>query len=307
MITLDRNAPLPIGEQLVEQLRYQIAGGKYMPGEKLPSTRGLADQLDISFHTVRKAYQRLAEEGVLLVRPGGGYFVEEPRALSNAERLERAADVVQKALRHLIGLGLTDEEMEMVFQEQLQFFERPGMERTLLFAAPFLELAESGAEHLSSAVQERVEGVPTNDLTALTDAEAVVTPLPLLQTVRQAVPNTDVVGVMMSYPHDVLEKVARLANGDTLALVTRGRDAIQPLTESLRDQTGFRGQILALTLDAERRQIERLVSSAALVLLTPQVRRRLRPLIEQQKTPYAVLEPTIGTGSLERVRELIGR
>ena len=75
MIELDRDAPLPLAEQLVEAMRYEIASGRYRPGSGLPSTRVMGDQLGISFHTVRKAYQRLAEEGIVDVRRGGGYVV----------------------------------------------------------------------------------------------------------------------------------------------------------------------------------------------------------------------------------------
>ena len=75
MIEIDRSSSASVKDQLVEQLRFYIANGRYKVNEDLPATRKLAEQLGISFHTVRKAYQDLVEEGVLDARKGRGYRV----------------------------------------------------------------------------------------------------------------------------------------------------------------------------------------------------------------------------------------
>lgn len=311
MITLARDAPLPIGEQLVEQLRYQLAAGRYRPGERLPSTRALADQLSISFHTVRKAYQRLAEEGLLDARRGGGFHAVERPPLSRAERLEKGAAVVQETLQKLVGLGLSEDEVEYVIEEQRQFFESPGVRRKLLFGAPFRELAESGAEQLTGVLQERVEPVALAELARHADADVVVVPLPHVRQAVQAAPSADVVGVAVGWPHDVLEKAARLSGSESIGLVTREGDAVEPLVAALRAQAGFAGPALALTVEADRARLEGLVRQADLVLFTPQVRRRVRPLVAGpaggSERPHAELAPVLGPASLARVRETAGR
>ncbi len=305
MIVLDRGAPLPIGEQLVEQMRFQLASGRYRPGERLPSTRVLADQLGISFHTVRKAYQRLAEEGLLDTRRGGGFHAVERPALSRAERLERGAAVVQDALQKLVGLGLSDDEATYVIEEQRQFFESPGTRRKLLFAAPYRELAESGAEQLTGVLQERVEPVVLADLARHADADVVTVPMPHVRQAVQAVPAAEVVGVAVGWPHDALEKVARLSASESVGLVTRQGDAVEPLLAALRAQAGLAGPALALTVEVDRARLDGLIRQAALVLYTPQVRRRVRPLVAER--PHAELTPVVAAESLARVRETVGR
>ncbi|HLA62937.1 MAG TPA: GntR family transcriptional regulator, partial [Rhodothermales bacterium] len=195
MITLDRDSPLPVSEQLVEQLRYQLGAGRYRPGERLPSTRGLAEQIGISFHTVRKAYQRLETEGLLEARRGGGFHVRERPSLTRAERMERGAAVVQDALHRLVALGLTDEETEYVIEEQRTYAEGPGVRRKLLFAAPSREQAEGAAEQLAGALQERVDPVTLDELSRHGDADVVVVPMPLLAAARAAVSGAEIVGV----------------------------------------------------------------------------------------------------------------
>ena len=307
MITLDRDAPLSVGEQLVEQLRYQVAVGQYKPGDRLPSTRKLADQVGVSFHTVRKAYQRLAEEGVLEVRRGGGYFVVQPTALSTAERMERASAAVQETLQKLVALGLSEEETDYVVQEQLAYFEKPGGRRALLFAGPYRELAEAGADQASAALQERVEPVLVADLRRRGSADAVVAPLALTQTVRRALPEAEVVGVDVRFPYDALEPLARLGPSETAALVTRSRDGAAPIEEALRSQSGFSGEVLAITTDAEKRRIEQVVRQADLVLFTPGARRRVRALAQTHERAHAEVAPVLTQESLARVRQAVGR
>ncbi len=305
MITFDRDSPLPVSEQLVEQLRYQLGAGRYRPGERLPSTRVLADQVGISFHTVRKAYQRLEAEGLLEARRGGGFHVRDRPSLTRAERMERGAAVVQEALQKLVALGLTDEEAEYLIEEQRTYFDGPGARRKLLFAAPFRELAESAAEQLTSALQERVDAVAIDDLARHADADVVVAPMPLLARAREALPNADVVGVVVGWPHDVLERVARLGAAESVGLVTRGSDAVEPLLTTLRSMAGFSGAVFTLTVEADRPRLEGLVRRTDLVLYTPQVRRRLRPLLGEKA--HGELVPVIAAESLARARETVGR
>ncbi|MBC12224.1 hypothetical protein B1759_00885 [Rubrivirga sp. SAORIC476] len=305
MIELDRDAPLPLAEQLVEAMRYEIASGRYRPGSGLPSTRVMGDQLGISFHTVRKAYQRLAEEGIVDVRRGGGYVVLERQTLSRAERLERGAGVVEEALHKLVGLGLNDEEVEYVVQEGLQFFERPGVRRTLVFAAGYRELAESGAEQAGAALQERVIPSLLTDLADLDTLDGLVVALPDLRTARRARPTAEIVGAAVEYPLDVLERIARLGPGESLGLVSRHADAVAPLSDEIRSRTGFAGTLLGLPVDADRRQVETVVRQSAFVAYTPQARRRVRPLLQRMETPNAEMVPTLAPASLARIRDAL--
>jgi DNA-binding transcriptional MocR family regulator len=61
--------------QLVARLTQDIAEGRLVGGEKIPSIRQMAAQLRISFHTVVSAYERLEVQGLIRVEPGLGYFV----------------------------------------------------------------------------------------------------------------------------------------------------------------------------------------------------------------------------------------
>lgn len=70
LLTLDDKSNKPIYQQLIEQIRHKIESRVLFPGERLPSTRRLADQLGIHRSTVATAYQELWSLGFLDLSPG---------------------------------------------------------------------------------------------------------------------------------------------------------------------------------------------------------------------------------------------
>ena len=65
----------PIYEQIKNQIRAAILSGELQPGEALPSLRKLAKELRISVLTVTRAYNELADEGLVANMQGKGTFV----------------------------------------------------------------------------------------------------------------------------------------------------------------------------------------------------------------------------------------
>ena len=62
-------------EQIYEFVRDEIRAGNLLQNEKLPSSRYLAEYLQVSRTTVDMAYGQLVSEGYLEARPQKGYFV----------------------------------------------------------------------------------------------------------------------------------------------------------------------------------------------------------------------------------------
>ncbi|WP_188583264.1 aminotransferase-like domain-containing protein [Azorhizobium oxalatiphilum] len=76
-------------------IRRRIAGRVLNAGEKLPSIRQFARDMQVSPSTVVEAYDRLAAEGLIRSRPGSGFYVAGalPVALAEVEpKLDRAVD-----------------------------------------------------------------------------------------------------------------------------------------------------------------------------------------------------------------------
>lgn len=80
LITLDDSATTPYYEQLAQQIKALIAEGRLIPGDRLPSVRRLADQLEIAPGTVARVYGQLEREGVVETAGRHGTSVAFPVA-----------------------------------------------------------------------------------------------------------------------------------------------------------------------------------------------------------------------------------
>jgi GntR family transcriptional regulator len=67
----------PLWRRIRREIQAKIAAGILKPGDKLPTTKELAEQYDTSGVTVRKAIDLLIEAGVLEGRQGVGVFVAD--------------------------------------------------------------------------------------------------------------------------------------------------------------------------------------------------------------------------------------
>lgn len=82
-----KDTPIPLYYQLAEQIREQIESSELVPGSQLPSERDLGERYGISRMTARQALTYLVRQGRLIVRPGIGTFVAEPKLTHNTLHL----------------------------------------------------------------------------------------------------------------------------------------------------------------------------------------------------------------------------
>ncbi|MFO8098384.1 MAG: GntR family transcriptional regulator [Salinibacter sp.] len=300
-IELDRSADTPVRKQLVEQLRYLIASGHFKVDDPLPSTRAMGDRLDLSFHTVRKAYQELQEQGVLRSKAGSGYMVQERAPLPKEERIEKGATIVHNTLRRLVGLGLGDAEIEALFQEQASLLDHAGLDRKLIVVGPHTELNELWANQLSEALQQTVRPVPRPQINRHQDADFAFTPHRHLTDVLEAIPRGDALGFVTHLPTAALERVVRLLDHETLGLVTRYQETIAPLAEALRSTAGFDGQVVAASIEDGVDHLGQFTEETDLLLYTPASHRRLRPHLRDAPGEHAEITLLVSQDSREAI------
>lgn len=81
-VTLDRNLPTPLVQQLADGLLRWIAEQRLRPGTRLPSIRQLVKTQGVSQSCAIEAYDRLVSQGWLEARHGVGFFVAERRGMA---------------------------------------------------------------------------------------------------------------------------------------------------------------------------------------------------------------------------------
>jgi len=77
IIYIDSSKPMNLQNQIRLKLVDGILNGAFPPGMKLPSSRKLAQQLEVARNTVVAAYQQLVAEGYLVSRQRSGIFVNK--------------------------------------------------------------------------------------------------------------------------------------------------------------------------------------------------------------------------------------
>ena len=210
--------------------------------------------------------------------------------------------MAQEALRRLVGLGLEENEIEYLFQEQSEEILTGHQEYKLVFVAPAMELAEACAEQVSAALQQPVEAATLETLERHADADVVLAPYDFVRRVMAGGSRADVRGLVVHLNASALDRVARLLDDDTLGIVTRREEAVGPLVHAIRAEAGFRGQMIGFSADRDKKELGQLIEQATLIVHTPQSRRALLPYF-QNDVAHAVVQPVLSEDSLESLRQ----
>lgn len=99
-ILINNHSGTPIYDQITEQIKAQIINGTLQENQALPSIRGLAKDLHISFITTKRAYEELEKEGFIYTVPGKGCYVSaknmELIREANLRKIEEYMDEITK-------------------------------------------------------------------------------------------------------------------------------------------------------------------------------------------------------------------
>ena len=114
-IILNHSSMVPIYEQLMEQIKSDIIQSELKEGEALPSVRTLAGELRISALTVKKAYDKLEEEGFVTTVHGKGTYVSaSDKQLALEARQKVIEDDFDKVIERALSMGMKKEEISEV-------------------------------------------------------------------------------------------------------------------------------------------------------------------------------------------------
>jgi len=236
----------PLAAQLYEQLREAIATGRLRPQDQLVPSRVLAQQLGLSRYTVATAYGRLADEGYILGRAGGGSVVA-PDATAQASARPGSA-IVPSA-----GAAAWRPDLEAAAPLPDRLDLRPG------FPDPALFPLQDWRRALARAAV-RLEG--TGDPRGEPELRATVARW--VGRSRGVSAGVDAV-LVTSGAHHAVDLVARVMvrPGDTVAMENPGYAPVARLFEAL----GLR--VAGVPVDAQGLVVEAIPDDARLVYVTP--------------------------------------
>jgi GntR family transcriptional regulator len=130
-LKLDPSSATPLWRQLEESIRQLVGSGAWEPNSAVPSVRVLAAELLVNPATIARAYQRLVDLGVLVVRRGEGTFVAaKPPVLARAERTRLLREGAEKFASLTSTIGAEPEDafkaLEVAFDGYVRVNEGGG-------------------------------------------------------------------------------------------------------------------------------------------------------------------------------------
>ena len=106
--TLNNSSGVPYYRQIVNQVIYGVANGVLKPGERLPTVRQLAVDLQVNLNTIAKAYGELELRGIVNTQQGTGTFVSESTsAVDPGERQKGLESLCNRFLDEVASLGIS--------------------------------------------------------------------------------------------------------------------------------------------------------------------------------------------------------
>jgi DNA-binding transcriptional regulator YhcF (GntR family) len=124
-LTINEQDPRPIYLQIIGQVREQVRSGRLKPGDELPSVRELADTLGINMHTVRSAYLKLRDQGIINLRLGRRATIAKAhQPVKNAEAEAELQFRLEEWMTDASLMGLTSDQIKQMVEKQLKNMER---------------------------------------------------------------------------------------------------------------------------------------------------------------------------------------
>jgi GntR family transcriptional regulator len=122
-VIVSNSSPDPIYEQIARQVKAQIISGALAEGDSLPSIRRLAQDLQISVITTKRAYDELEREGFINTVGGKGTFVaaQNPEFLREKKMKlveEKLAGAVAEARAMGMSPGQLAEMLRLLYSEE---------------------------------------------------------------------------------------------------------------------------------------------------------------------------------------------
>lgn len=110
-INIDYTKREPIYEQIVKEVEKLITLGVLEKGSQIPSVRSLAYDLGINPNTVKKAYDILEENGLIISKSTKGTFISDNTLKARELKIEELINKINETIKELENYGIKKEEI----------------------------------------------------------------------------------------------------------------------------------------------------------------------------------------------------
>ncbi|MHC4681077.1 MAG: GntR family transcriptional regulator [Planctomycetota bacterium] len=126
-IRIDNASGRPVYQQIIDQVKRDIALGRLVKDERLPTVRQLAGQLAINPNTIAKAYRQLEQEGIIVTKPGAGAFVASlDSTLSRAVKKRVVSEELERIVVEAFHMQINSQTLLEWFNSAAERFNLPS-------------------------------------------------------------------------------------------------------------------------------------------------------------------------------------
>ena len=120
---IDNASERAVYQQIIDQIKRDIALGRLTRDEKLPTVRQLAAQLAINPNTIAKAYRQLEQQGIITTKPGAGAFIANLDSnLSRAVRKKIICTDLERLIIDAVHMQIDKKALSQWFTARLEKF-----------------------------------------------------------------------------------------------------------------------------------------------------------------------------------------
>ncbi len=117
---IEFNTSKPIYEQVIDEIKRQIARGEIEPNGKLPSQRELAEEIEVNPNTVQRAYREMENQNLVETKRGRGTFVKDDDKVIKDINQQLAYSAVKKFIDEMSAINYQQKEMIELLKNELE-------------------------------------------------------------------------------------------------------------------------------------------------------------------------------------------
>jgi DNA-binding transcriptional regulator YhcF (GntR family) len=290
-IRVNQSSGVPVYKQIVEQIEFMVEAGQINDGDRLPSSRMLASNLQVNRNTVARAYRDLRDAGYIESRRRRGMVVVGGgKARAHAEARIRAREVLGGAARECVTLGLTPEEISsLAYHFSLQAEQ---LQVSVAFVECNQERASYFAKELSDRLQLPVRPLVLGQFEAEDefDVDLVLTTFFHLSEVRRLARGSraEVVAIVVAPHVTTLVRLAQVPKRQRVGVLYSTTDQAVGIRDSLM-QSGLKNiEVLERPTDEELSRVDVVVVPSEM----PELRESINGAVEVIEFGNVLDEPS---------------
>jgi DNA-binding transcriptional regulator YhcF (GntR family) len=292
-IDIDRSSGVPFYIQIKNQITGNIKKGALKVGEKLPTERQLAKELNISRNTISNAYKLLEHEGVLVSYQGRGTFVDEAAHIWKRHAVQdKVYKIIDLAIDEALGSGLSAEEFTELVKNRIEEKESKMKSVNAIFIECNIEQAQVFSEQLNETTDMNVSPVvlselemPDDDMVKkLRNTQFAIVTYKHLKETKELLDkyNMEVMGAAINPSIESIVKMAKYPPGTKYGLISQSYEFLKKVEDAL-ELSGIENVEIIQTISREEMEIREVVEKVDVVIISPGRGKKVAEIVGDRK------------------------